>query len=187
MKCIHFTYRSAVAAMLLFVGLSLCHIPLTHAQTVGETTAGIRIMGTIIPSLGGENIIFDTIYEVHFEQEFPGDTFISVDPITDFAGPESGAGYVVAKGQPNAEFQLNFSRQILMRHSNGTSTLVVTYLLSSNHIDEQENSDYVQEISPQFKLNSDGEFHFWIGGQVDIRDAEEGDYFGEFTLEVEYI
>jgi hypothetical protein len=187
MKLKKLFFSSSVRTILLFTGFMLCCIPTLKAQTSTEASSGIRIIGTVIPTMGGENIIFDTIYEVHFEQEFVGDNAIVVDPITDIANPESGSGYVVAKGQPNAEFQLNFSRQIVMRHSNGTSVLVVNYLLSSNNIDEQENSVYVQEVSPRFRLNSDGEYHFWIGGQVNITDAEEGEYFGEFILEVEYI
>lgn len=148
----------------------------------------IRISGNVIARTGGENILFDTIYEVHFEQLRAGQTLITVDPITDFATADAGAGYVVAKGAPNAQFQLTFSRQVVLRHATERdNVLIVNYLLSANSTAEQENSAYVLEAAPTFRLNTDGEFHFWVGGQVDISNAIRGEYEGEFTLEVEYL
>lgn len=148
----------------------------------------IRISGNVIASTGGQNILFDTIYEVHFEQLRAGQTLITVDPITDFATADAGAGYVVAKGAPNAQFQLTFSRQVVLRHATERdNVLIVNYLLSANSTAEQENSAYVLEAAPTFRLNTDGEFHFWVGGQVDISNAIRGEYEGEFTLEVEYL
>ena len=150
--------------------------------------ASIRISGNVVTRTGGENILFDTIYDVNFEQTRPEQTLLTVDPITDFAAADAGAGYVVAKGAPNAEFKLTFSRQVVLRHvTDRTNTLVVNYLLSANSIPEQENSAYVLEASPVFRLNPDGEFHLWVGGQVDISNALRGEYEGEFTLEVEYL
>ncbi|AXJ00383.1 hypothetical protein CYPRO_1118 [Cyclonatronum proteinivorum] len=150
--------------------------------------ASIRISGNVITRTGGENILFDTIYDVNFEQTRAGQTVITVDPITDFAAADAGAGYVVAKGAPNAEFQLTFSREVVLRHATERdNVLIVRYLLSGNSIPEQENAAYVLEAAPRFRLNADGEFHFWVGGMVDISKAIRGEYEGEFTLEVEYL
>ncbi len=160
-------------------------------QTDGDRfsfDASIRITGNVVARTGGENILFDTIYDVNFRQTRPEQTMITVDPITDLATVDEGAGYVVAKGAPNAQFQLTFSRQVVLRHiTERDNKLTVNYLLSANSIDEQENADYVLEAAPTFRMNEDGEFHFWVGGQVDISNTIRGEYEGEFILEVEYL
>lgn len=185
--------------LLLSILLLLFLLPdLARAQQTGGTgssgggrfsmEASIRISGNVVTRTGGENILFDTIYDVNFEQTRPEETLLTVDPITDLAAADAGAGFVVAKGAPNAEFKLTFSRQVMLRHlTERGNVLVVNYLLSANSVPEQENAAYVLEAAPTFRLNTDGEFFFWVGGQVDISNALRGDYEGEFTLEVEYL
>lgn len=185
---INYAFLPLLISGLLTAAFVMLSVQETHAQTTSEQRSGsIRVVGTVVPSLGGENIIFDIIYEPNFDHSFERDTRIVLDPVTDLATGETGAGYFVARGLPGAVFQLNFPREIKLRHVETGTRVMVRYLLSANSLDEQESSDYVLRVSPRFRLNEDGEFHFWIGGEIDVTDAPEGEYTGDFTLEVEYI
>ncbi len=184
----NYAFLPLLISGLLTAAFVMLSVQETHAQITGEQRSGsIRVVGTVVPSLGGENVIFDIIYEPQFDNSFERETLITLDPVTDLATGETGAGYFVAKGLPGAVFQLNFPREITLRHVETGTKVTVKYLLSSNEVDEQESSSYVLRVSPRFRLNSEGEHHFWIGGQVDVTDAPEGEYAGDFTLEVEYL
>lgn len=157
------------------------------AQLNGPGFAEIAITGKVIPARSTQQLSFETLSDVHFIQMNEDDTEISVDPIRDASTGDSGPGHIVAKGQPGAVFRLNFSRQVTLRNTSDNTTVTVQYLMSHSPTDEQRNSTYVLETSPQFRLNAQGEYHFWLGGRLSLQGVTDGDYEGEFTMEVEYI
>jgi hypothetical protein len=174
--------------MRTFILLLLLGMPfVSYAQLDGPGSAEIAITGKVIPARSTQQLTFETLSDVHFIQVNEDDTEISVDPIRDASTGDSGPGHIVAKGQPGATFRLNFSRQVTMRNATDNSTVTVQYLMSHSPTDEQRNSTYVLESSPQFRLNAQGEYHFWLGGRLSLQGVTDGEYEGEFTMEVEYI
>jgi hypothetical protein len=158
-----------------------------HAQLNGPGSAEIAVTGKVIPARSTQQLSFETLSDVNFIQLNEDDTEISVDPIRDASAGDSGPGHIVAKGQPGALFRLTYSRTVVLRNTTDNTTVTVEYLMSAYPTDEQRNSTYVLETSPQFRLNEQGEYHFWLGGRLSLQGVTDGDYEGEFTMDVEYI
>lgn len=156
-------------------------------QYDGPGSAEITVTGKVVPARSTQQITFDTIYDVHFNQTDEDATDIVVDPIRDPAAADSGPGYIVAKGIPNAEFQITFSRVVEMRHVTENVSVTINYMMSHHPTDQQASSTYILESSARFRLNDQGEYHFWLGGRLSLAGAIDGEYDGEFTLEVEYL
>jgi hypothetical protein len=53
--------------------------------------------------------------------------------------------------------------------------------------DNQGASEPIDAAARTLKINSSGQYYFWLGGLIDISQARPGKYEGEFTLEIEYI
>lgn len=169
--------------LLLLLGMPFA----AHAQLDGPNTAEIAVTGKVIPARSTQQLTFETLSDVNFIQLNEDDTEISVDPIRDASAGDSGPGHIVAKGQPGALFRLTFTRTVVLRNTTDNTTVTVQYLMSAHPTDEQRNSTYVLESSPQFRLNEQGEYHFWLGGRLSLQGVTDGEYEGEFTMDVEYI
>ena len=65
----------------------------------------INVTGKVVSVLDGKAILIEAISDLSFQRESIDDTQVVVDPITDDAGGVGGAGYLVAKGEPNRVFQ----------------------------------------------------------------------------------
>lgn len=169
--------------LLLFLAGPIC----VSAQHNGPGSAAVPVTGKVVAARSTQQITFETVYDVHFSQTDEESTDIAVDPIRDAAAADSGPGYIVAKGIPNAEFQITFSRSVQMRHVTENVTVTVEYIMSHHPTDRQSSSTYILEAVPRFRLNAQGEYHFWLGGRLSLAGAVDGEYDGEFTLEVEYL
>lgn len=107
---------------------------------------------------------------------------VVIDPIE-----TPNAGRMIARGNPNAEIQINYIRTRELRNVETNNILIMNYNISGNSIDEQETSEYLGQDSRDLRFNENGEFYLWIGASVDLSTAEPGNYEGEFSIEVEYI
>lgn len=182
--------RIPAPVIILLMTLSALAFQNTTPPVQMEDSATITITGEVIQQLGAQNITLEIKNEVNFVLDDHEKQSIIVDPITTppTYDPEfSGSGYIVAKGEPYASFRLSFSQNIILRNPEDGNLVTVEYLISSNDFDEQASSSYVKEITPEFTLNENGEFHFWIGGRISLTDLTEGLYEGEFLLDLEYL
>ncbi len=123
-----------------------------------------------------------TIRDMQFGQVQPGQQEISIDPLAD-----SESGKMIALGQSNAQIRVSFVRERTLTHVNGMSTLTFYYEIAGNDEDDQSSAELLQTENRNLNLNSKGEYYFWIGGNINIQNAQPGNYNGEFTIEVEYI
>lgn len=154
-----------------------------------EERVSITVSGRVIQDLSVQNITIDVVADVNLVAEDPDQSVIEIDPTEDavaFDTEFAGVGYVVAKGEPDTEFLLSFPRTVELTSTTDGSLLIIEYVVAHNSANEQQGADYVREVTQEFTLNSDGEYHFWLGGRVDISDVTDGDYEGEFFMDVEY-
>jgi hypothetical protein len=155
--------KSPRVATLLGILLLMLMMPATvSAQIIGPpvNNATVRLSGNVLPTLSAQQILIEPIFDVQFAQDTEEVTVIMVDPIRDLADPETGAGYFIAKGEPNASFQLFFNREVILTCVDDGSQLMINYIISSSQQPIQDGSIYVLEANPQFQLNTDGEHHF---------------------------
>ncbi|MEX0647095.1 MAG: hypothetical protein WEA56_12005 [Balneolaceae bacterium] len=144
----------------------------SHSQSIN-----IRVSATV-----QETIELITIESLDLRNANRQESILTLNPVQD-----SGAGKMVARGTPGSEFRLDYLRQRELTNTRGTGTLLVIYNISGNHIDEQQTSELLEQEVRDLEFNDDGEFYIWIGGIVDLSEAEPGSYEGDFTIEIEYI
>lgn len=123
-----------------------------------------------------------TIRDMQFGPVQPGQQQISIDPLQD-----SETGKMIAIGIPGSSIKVSFVRERTLTRVDGSSTLTFTYEIAGNDQDDQSSAELLQSENRNLDLNEEGEYYFWIGGQVNIEDAKPGQYNGDFTIEVEYI
>ena len=120
--------------------------------------------------------------DMQFGPVQPGQEQIIIAPLLD-----SETGKMIAMGVPNANIRVSFVRERILTRSDGSETLTFTYEIAGNDQDDQSSAEILQTDNRNLELNEEGEYYFWIGGQVNIEDAKPGNYNGDFTIEVEYI
>lgn len=152
-----------------------------------EMSASINVTGRVVAELAMQSLLIESVYDPSFQQVDIDVTRVIVDPVTNKAGSGGGAGMLVAKGEPGRDFQVVIPEAITLINSETGTTLDVRVIVSHNGIIDQSSSDYVRDAISGFRLNGDGEYYFWLGGEIDVAEVEEGDYEGSFLLEVEYI
>lgn len=123
-----------------------------------------------------------TIQTLDFQNTDRQDNIVQINPIT-----SSRAGNMIARGNPGSEFRLNYLETRQLTNIEGTGIIFFEYRVSGNSIDEQNTAELLDQETRELRFNSDGEFFIWVGGQVDLTDAEPGSYEGDFTIEIEYI
>lgn len=129
-----------------------------------------------------ESIEMVTQRDMQFGPVQPGQEQIVINPLTD-----SQTGKMIALGNPNARIKVSFVRERTLTSANGNQSLTFFYEIAGNDEDDQSSAELLQTDNRDLDLNSDGEYYFWIGGQVNIENAQPGKYNGDFTIEVEYI
>lgn len=107
---------------------------------------------------------------------------LQVNPMT-----SERAGKMVALGDPNSSFRISFLQTREFTNLNGTGVILIEYRVAGYSMDEQENAEELEVESRELIFNDEGEFYFWVGGQVNLQRATPGSYEGEFTLEIEYL
>lgn len=154
-----------------------------------EANISISVSGRVIQDLSVQNITIDVIADVNLVAEDPEQSTIEIDPTQNpvtFDPEFAGSGYVVAKGEPATDFLLSFPRTVELTNVSDGSLLIIEYIVAHNSVNDQQSSDFVREVTQEFTLNSDGEYHFWFGGRVDITNVTDGEYEGDFYMDVEY-
>lgn len=160
---------------ILFAAITFIGTPIyTHAQS---RSVSIDVSARVV-----DTIELTTIRNMSFEDIQPSQSELSISPVQD-----ANAGKMVASGIPNARMRVQFLREWQLTNSRGGPPLTFFYQLAGNSVDEQSTAELLQTDNRNLEFNSDGEYYFWIGGTVNISEAEPGSYEGEFTIEIEYI
>ncbi len=148
------------------------------AQKSSQTAkTNIEITTTIVSSIELITVKSITVGNLQTGQEE-----VYINSIND-----ANAGYMIAVGAPGADFRLNFERTRTLTQVNGDGSLIFEYELSGNNLEDQNSAEYIDEDFRSLKFNSEGQFHIWVGGKIDLRNARPGNYDGDFTIEIEYI
>jgi len=150
----------------------------SFAQELNEaSTVSINITANV-----ESTIELVTIQTLDFQNSDRRDNIVQINPIT-----SSRAGNMVARGAPGSEFRLNYLETRELTNLEGTGILFFEYRVTGNDIDEQNTAEPLDQESRELQFNDDGEFYIWVGGRVDLTNAEPGTYEGDFTIEIEYI
>lgn len=123
-----------------------------------------------------------TIQTLDFQNSDRQDNTIQINPVT-----SPRAGIMVARGNSQSEFRLNYLRTRELTNTEGTGVLFFEYSVAGNTIDEQNTAEVLDQEVRELQFNDDGEFYIWVGGRVDLTNASPGTYEGDFTIEIEYI
>ncbi len=107
---------------------------------------------------------------------------VNINPVFD-----AEAGIMRATGQPNAQIRVSYLVEEIVSRREGPGTLNFVYSVSGYPGDNQRESELLTLIEHEMRFNENGEFYFWIGGRIDLSDAQPGNYDGEFTIEIEYM
>lgn len=107
---------------------------------------------------------------------------IYINPVFD-----SEAGIMRATGQPNAQIRVSYIAEEVVSRREGPGSLSFLYEVSGFPGDNQPDSELLNLIEHEMRFNENGEFYFWIGGRIDLSNAQPGNYDGEFTIEIEYM
>lgn len=130
----------------------------------------------------GGTVEMITIQSMDFENIEREESVIRVDPIF-----SERAGKMIARGDPNANFRIDYIRQRELANLEGEGLLYFNYEVAGSRIDDQETAELFNQDIRDLQFNDDGEFYIWIGGSVDLGEVNPGSYQGEFTIEIEYI
>ncbi len=107
---------------------------------------------------------------------------VYINPVFD-----AEAGIMRASGAANAEIRVSYLAEMEVTRREGPGSLFFVYEVSGYPGQNQRESELLTETERELRFNEDGVFYFWIGGRVDLSNAQPGNYDGEFTIEIEYI
>lgn len=177
--------RISAKAGLCLILLTAASGNMVQAQNVNgnddEISATISVSATVQATTGVE-VEMVTLRDMTLDRQVTQQNLVAVNPVND-----SQSGKMRAEGRPNAEVRISFLQQRELTRIGGNETLTFYYRVAGNDMDDQPSSEILDLENRDFELNEDGEYYFWIGGQVDITDAVAGAYDGEFTVEIEYL
>ncbi len=163
---------------LLFITILFITFPsASFAQDINSYTGRVIVSAKVIQS-----IELVTINTMTFSNAQPGQLEIIVNPVTD-----ANAGYMIANGTPNTEFRLDYLPIRNLTNTDGVSFITFEYYISANDVEDQASSELLEDENRTIKFNNDGIFHIWVGGRVNLENAQPGNYEGDFTIEIEYI
>lgn len=137
------------------------------AEVIGSTQSAIEII---------------TVNTIQLGNAQPVNGQININPVTNL-----NAGYMIAVGNPEAEFRLNYLPERILNQINGNGSLIFTYQISGNIEEDQATSELLDLENRNLRFNDDGRFYIWVGGIIDVSNAAPGNYEGDFTIEIDYI
>ena len=166
--------RTLLIALFLVTGINTL-----LAQDVVNNSTSVNVSATVI---GTNSIELVTVNTIQFGNTQPEDGLVYINPITSL-----NAGFMIANGNPEAEFRLNYLPQRILTQVNGNGSLVFNYEISGNSVDDQSTSELLDLENRNLRFNEEGQFYLWVGGQIDLSNAAPGNYEGDFTIEIDYI
>jgi hypothetical protein len=171
--------KKTITALLLILAVIGFTTLNATAQDQDEASSRISISAS---AQVVESIEMVTVRDMDFSPVQPSQQLISINPLSD-----TNTGKMIALGNADSQIRVSFVRERTLRHASGNSTLTFTYEIAGNDEDDQSSAEILQTDNRDLTLNSNGEYFFWIGGQINVENAKPGNYNGDFTIEVEYI
>lgn len=158
-------------------------LALGSLYALGQTSdnAEINVSATVIGSTQN-SIELITVNTIQFGNAQPINGQININPINSL-----NAGFMIAEGNPEAEFRLNYLPDRILNQTNGNGSLTFTYLISGNDEEDQATSELLDLENRNLRFNAEGRYYIWVGGQIDLSNAAPGNYEGDFTIEIDYI
>lgn len=157
-----------------FLGISALSANL-YAQNADRVS--ISVNATVEGSIN-----LTTIRSINLGEVQPGQEQINISPIRN-----PNAGKMVASGIPNARIRVSFIREWQLLGSQNKETITYIYQVAGNTVEDQSTAELLETDNRNLQFNDQGRYYFWIGGTVDISNANPDNYEGEFTIEVEYL
>lgn len=147
-----------------------------NSNTLGSGT--INVAATIaVPA----EVQLTTLRNMSLDQQLSSRGRVFIDPVTD-----SQAGLLRAEGEPDAVVQISFVQEQILSHVDGGNDVLFEFLIAGNEIEDQASAEVLDLENREYSLNEEGEYYFWIGGEVNLENASRGTYDGLFTVEIEY-
>lgn len=140
-------------------------------------SASINVNAVVIPS-----IELVTVNSMTFGNLQPGQREVYVNPINSL-----NAGFMIAIGMPQSEFRLNYLPERELTQIDGDGTLTFEYELSGNTEENQSTSELLELDNRNIRFNNAGRYYIWVGGRLNLENAQPGNYEGDFTIEIDYI
>lgn len=165
-------YLAGIFLLLLFFSSSK-----VIAQDVTEISTKLSITVEAV-----QTIELITVNSLRIRDLQPGQQEIYISPTS-----SADAGYMIAVGTPDTEFQLTYFKDRELTRLGGDGSLRFSYEISGNEEEEQLNSELLDNENRNIRFNSEGFFYLWVGGKVDLSNAKPGAYVGDFTIEIDYI
>lgn len=150
---------------------------LVYSQESNQLSAEVSIQANVI-----QTIELITVNSMTFGNTQPGQEIIYVNPVNDL-----NAGFMIANGTPDAEFRLDYELDRQLNRIEGEGSLNFRYELSGNSIEDQTSSEIIDYEDRNLRFNNQGTFYIWVGGEVNLTNAQPGNYEGDFTIEIDYI
>lgn len=129
-----------------------------------------------------QSIELVTVNSMTFGSAQPGQRELYVNPIND-----ANAGFMIAIGTPGLEFRLDYLNARRLTNVEGEGFLTFTYEISGNDIEDQDSSELLNNDNRSIRFNNEGRYYLWVGGRVNLENAQPGSYEGDFSIEIDYI
>ena len=152
-----------------------------YAKGQSSETANVNVSAQVIGSTQSAIEII-TVNTIHLGSVQPVNGQININPVTNL-----NAGYMIAVGNPEAEFRLNYLPDRILNQINGNGSLTFSYRISGNDEEDQATSEPLDLENRNLRFNEEGRYYIWVGGIIDLSNAAPGSYEGDFTIEIDYI
>lgn len=130
-----------------------------------------------------ENLQMITVRDMDLISPPAVENTITVNPIT-----STYAGLFKILGSPNSKIKVNYTiRETLTEQNEGVGIIQAMYSLSAAPEDNQAASFLLTQGDAEVSIGSMGNVFIWLGAELDISQATQGNYVSEFVLEFEYI
>ncbi|WP_439474883.1 hypothetical protein [Algoriphagus formosus] len=147
----------------------------THAQS---SSFSIKATAVVM-----ENLQMITIRDLDLVSPAIVENTITVSPIT-----STYAGLFKILGSPNARVQINYTpRETLVEQNEGVGLVQAVYSLSAAPEDNQSASFLLTQGNADVTIGPMGEVFIWLGAELDVSQATQGNYVSEFVIEFEYM
>jgi hypothetical protein len=94
---------------------------------------------------------------------------------------------MIAVGISDSDIRIHFVKKQKLTNQDKTGKITFTAKVAGNDENDPSTAEFLKNENRTYKLNSDGRFYLWIGGDANISGAAPGDYHGDFKIRIEYI
>lgn len=128
-------------------------------------------------------IVIESLSDLILDNEDGNIETVIIDPRSDV-----NASIIRVEGQRGLQIRINFpEEEELSPIDTSDGRIKLRYLVSWNTVQDQRGSTELVTQNDELRIGQDGILYLWMGGEVDISQAREGTYLGNFFLEVEYL